>query len=1139
MADKILKIKLEVDTTEGKKLTKIIEEQTNSTNLLLKLEAQRLSATTKQISELDRFKNSVDKINSAVLSGKLNETFGFAASNASLASLNKNLEKTKIELDAINNKTLGINLGGLNSAKASSNSSRVIQNTFAPSSAFGEIQANQINKITSAIQSNTTVQKVNSTAVEENVIHQQNLAIRIGEIIGIYRVYNFAINTLINTLKAIPAIGIQLQTTQAVLEATTGSAAGMASVMSFLTSEANRTGISLIAIRENFRNFQASTSLAGESLETTARIFTNINTVIAGLHLPAEKAVGIFNALAQIFNKSKVQSEELVKQLGNLLPGAFASFQKANADVFKNTQDLISKMRQGVVFAHTTVDNFAQFLANRFQVAFVIASQGLNANLGRMQTSFTLLGESIFNLTSGPMLSFVKSATSLANFLKDTTTGVNNFGEVLKFGLEIAIVTTVGSLLKMSSALFTVSTAMGTFTGVAALTTRGMGLLSASFAFLSSPGFIIAGLASIALHLRNIGANADDARERIDKMLADAGKPVIVNSPEIELKIKVDNAESVKSVLNDIKEAKDLIGRTKSEIQATPFSLFGKDLNKQLAADEARLKKVQELLPKVREAELAKIELAKLEEAKNTNISGLDANISAKQAAKIQKDLFKDLERDSKNATREIQADLKQLNFSYGENLVSISTFFEKKKELQLKDIEQQLLTADESKKIASKAGDLAKVEQFSDKIQDLIRQSQDIQTEADNEKFKALEQYNQKLQEIRASSLDISGQKDEANLIRTNIRFLNDEKLARINGNKEAEKQLVIAKQHTIAEGIVANLLEKEERQQSILAAKENSIHIARQTNIINQQQAATQILQARVALLDIEDQVIDRLQEQVNLNREDIILADKLADAKARQEARLASTQGASQRVIQEGANPEFSFVAKNQQDIFDLTIERDTKLAELKKNRTLKTEEELNVLRQEANEKFFKGSLAANLQFHKGVFTSGAATFEGLTALSTKMFGAQSKEARASFIAFKAFSIAKAIIGTSLAVISGLQNTFPLNVVMPALAAAAGAVEIATISTQQPPAAHGGLDFVPKEQTFLLDKGERVLSPRQNKDLTGALANGNIGNPKPPVVNIRNINVLDPSIVGDYLSTREGEENIMNIVKRNQAA
>jgi hypothetical protein len=39
---------------------------------------------------------------------------------------------------------------------------------------------------------------------------------------------------------------------------------------------------------------------------------------------------------------------------------------------------------------------------------------------------------------------------------------------------------------------------------------------------------------------------------------------------------------------------------------------------------------------------------------------------------------------------------------------------------------------------------------------------------------------------------------------------------------------------------------------------------------------------------------------------------------------------------------------------------------------------------------------------------------------------------------------------------------------------------------------PAAHGGLDYVPSETTYLLDKGERVLSPRQNTDLTSFLDN-----------------------------------------------
>ena len=38
-------------------------------------------------------------------------------------------------------------------------------------------------------------------------------------------------------------------------------------------------------------------------------------------------------------------------------------------------------------------------------------------------------------------------------------------------------------------------------------------------------------------------------------------------------------------------------------------------------------------------------------------------------------------------------------------------------------------------------------------------------------------------------------------------------------------------------------------------------------------------------------------------------------------------------------------------------------------------------------------------------------------------------------------------------------------------------------------------------------------------------------------PAQVNVRNINVLDPSLVGDYLGTDEGEKVITNIMQRNQ--
>lgn len=43
----------------------------------------------------------------------------------------------------------------------------------------------------------------------------------------------------------------------------------------------------------------------------------------------------------------------------------------------------------------------------------------------------------------------------------------------------------------------------------------------------------------------------------------------------------------------------------------------------------------------------------------------------------------------------------------------------------------------------------------------------------------------------------------------------------------------------------------------------------------------------------------------------------------------------------------------------------------------------------------------------------------------------------------------------------------------------------------------AAHGGLDYVPQESTYLLDKGERVLSPNQNAQLMEFLNGGGGGN------------------------------------------
>lgn len=65
------------------------------------------------------------------------------------------------------------------------------------------------------------------------------------------------------------------------------------------------------------------------------------------------------------------------------------------------------------------------------------------------------------------------------------------------------------------------------------------------------------------------------------------------------------------------------------------------------------------------------------------------------------------------------------------------------------------------------------------------------------------------------------------------------------------------------------------------------------------------------------------------------------------------------------------------------------------------------------------------------------------------------------------------------------------------VPLMAAnAAAASSLALASSVFAGAAHGGLDFVPQESTFLLRRGERVVQPEANRDLTEFLAGGGGG-------------------------------------------
>lgn len=421
--------------------------------------------------------------------------------------------------------------------------------------AFGKFTPEEaFNKSTAALATyKKTLQDLPS--LNKHVQEHQNLIVKVAELIGVYRVLSTVWNTSVSALKAIPKIGIELEATKSILTSTTGSSSGMAAYLAGITKEADRAGISLESARESFRNFHASTSLAGQSAEQTWKMYTSLNSVITSLHLSTDQASGVFTAIAQIFNKSKVQSEELVKQLGNLLPGALAAFQKANADVYKSIPELLGAMKDGTVFAQNTVEKFTSYLETRFAKSFAIAADGVNANTNRMNNSFTLLGEAIYKANADWYNSLLKTITQYTNTLTGAVEGTNKLSTVLDLLGTAFKATFVYIALSSTKTLLDrlVMVAKSTETLTGALSNTKTALLG-----LAGPA-VLTGLSLVSTKLLEIGAKQKEvyeagikSREEYEraKVKADISKPISV---------RAEASEEVVTLQKKLEESKKLL----------------------------------------------------------------------------------------------------------------------------------------------------------------------------------------------------------------------------------------------------------------------------------------------------------------------------------------------------------------------------------------------------------------------------------------------------------------------------------------------------------------------------------------------------------------------------------------------------
>lgn len=170
---------------------------------------------------------------------------------------------------------------------------------------------------------------------------------------------------------------------------------------------------------------------------------------------------------------------------------------------------------------------------------------------------------------------------------------------------------------------------------------------------------------------------------------------------------------------------------------------------------------------------------------------------------------------------------------------------------------------------------------------------------------------------------------------------------------------------------------------------------------------------------------------------------------------------------------------------------------------------------------------------LKTHTETLSAYQNLFGALHGLSEAFGEDQSKGARVLFGISQALAVAQAMLSISAAAtalndpaVTTAQRITNAAAIAGAVSSIVGSVKAVKMQGM----AHDGIDSVPKTGTWLLEKGERVMTSETSAKLDKRL--DGVGGS-----NYKIINVIDPAMVGDYLSTDAGEEVVLNIMRKNQ--
>jgi lambda family phage tail tape measure protein len=635
-----------------------------------------------------------------------------------------------------------------------------------------EVAATLDSVVNTSISNNTKALEANKKAVDGVGKSHKSLLGHITEVYGAYQLVNIAVSTFKQFLLDIPKAGIQQEQTQATLFAIFGSKEGYKNI-EFLKDLSKSAGQYIGDLQEAYTRFAPSAVLAGATQGEVNKVFKDFTETSTVLHLGTDQVKSLYLALEQMYAKTTVQSEEIKKQLGNVLPGAVEVGAKAWENYINkgkegaartklSVAEFMDAMSKNLVIARQFIPEFSKAYRDTFggpdDSVFEDTRTKLLSNLQRIRSTYFELTDEIYKRTSSTLNDIVKLGAEALETIQKNATGVLQAIEILSVAvaarLSVALAVNLAANLSKVTVLLTGMSA-GMLSVATAAVTAAVSVANLSIKYEEARGILVdynnetASITStLSVVLSDVktlltsyletykGFGSDFLKAILPDPVKAVGDffrqyvPLTLGYLKATKQAFTEEGLTVNLALTANQFAKEYaaqfdaygssvvtravekdISKVKEYVKGKPVYEVGKEISAQLAAGL-----------KLSSSDITEMLNSGLEiGATDKGGSGEGLKKNAEQNKASLKETYRSAFEEIKNSYSQIQADLTEalgnIDILYQQNAMSIETYFSQKMQLQETDLAVQKEMLNQELQLAYAQKDKVKIQKLNGEL--------------------------------------------------------------------------------------------------------------------------------------------------------------------------------------------------------------------------------------------------------------------------------------------------------------------------------------------------------------------------------------------------------------------------------------